>query len=67
MISLSCPVGKAASRDVPMKNTGNIALTVELKVGGGNSSHFSVLPTTLRMEPEEVRVQPPYNEQCGVQ
>ena len=55
VISLSCPVGKAVTRDVPVKNSGNIPLNVGLRVGGGDSSHFSVLPTSLHVEPHEVR------------
>ena len=55
-MSLSCTVGHAVTRDVPIKNIGNIPLKVRLDVGGVDHTHFTVSPCTLHMEPQEVYV-----------
>ena len=56
-VTLSCPVGRAVTRDVPLKNVGNIPLGMDLNVVGvakDDPAHFSLTPTALHMEPGEV-------------
>ena len=53
-ISLSCTVGHAVTRTVPLCNIGNIPVAVHLGMEGTNHTHFTVNPDSLLLEPNEV-------------
>lgn len=53
-VSLSCSVGHAVTRTVPICNVGNVPVMVQLSVGGANHTYFTVDPDSLLLEPNKV-------------
>nr|XP_006825249.1 PREDICTED: centrosomal protein of 192 kDa-like [Saccoglossus kowalevskii] len=50
---LAAPPGKTATQFLPLKNAGNLMITVELKITQ-TQEFFSVIPATLTLKPDEM-------------
>ena len=53
-LQLSCQVGSCTSVSLPVKNGGNLPMTVRMEIPGEEESYISVHPPVISLQPSEV-------------